>query len=340
MTITEAQEAAKISGRELANHKPMRHAVRASGCPFHVDNQCSIYDARPAGCKAYVCDGGDDPFMQHPEFSAFMQPILDSANEPIADVRDFFPELFDSIIARHERIALQFSGGKDSIATLEMMRPYLDRITVYWLNTGDPFPEVVEVVDKVRRSVPNFIEIDGKRDSVIALHGMPSDVIPYSSSLTSHNLRVAETVLLQDRFSCCSRVVMQPMHERMIKDGITLIIRGQRVDELFKGTARSGDVLDGFEFLYPIEDWSTEQVFQYIKQNGWEIPRYYTEGMPHSGDCLVCTAWVGDGRGAYLKKHHADRFEEYRQKISIVAAAAQNAVNNLVAECGICELNN
>lgn len=339
MTLSEAKEAAKASGKELSTAKPLRRAVRASGCPFHIGNKCSIYDKRPAGCKAYVCDGGDDPFRQHPEFAGFMQLIFDAIDEPVADVRDWFPESFDAVFSRHERIALQFSGGKDSIATLEMMRPYWDRLTVYWLNTGDPFPEVVEVIDKVKAIVPRFIEIDGKRDDVIARYGMPSDVIPYSSTASSHQMGVGETPMLQDRFFCCSRVVMQPMHERMIQDGITLIIRGQRVDETFKGPARSGDVIDGIEFLYPIEDWSAEQVFSFIESTGWEIPRYYTEGMPHSGDCLVCTAWVGDGRGAYLKKHYPDRFEEYRQKISIVAAAAQNAVNNLVAECGVCGLN-
>jgi len=241
-----------------------------------------------------------------------------------------------SAISRHERIALQFSGGKDSIATLEVMRPYWNRLTVYWLNTGDPFPEVVEAVDKARSMVPRFVEIDGKRDEIVSIHGLPSDVIPYSSALTSHQLGVGETVLLQDRFSCCARVVMVPMHAKMKEDGITLIVRGQRNDEDFKGPLRSGDELDGFEFLYPIEDWLTADVFAYIEAAGWKVPRYYTEGMPHSGDCLLCTAWVGDGRAAYLKKFHPERFAEYRDRLAIVAGAAQSAVNNLIDEMEVC----
>ena len=35
-----------------------------------------------------------------------------------------------------KRVALAFSGGKDSQACLELLRPHLDRVTVYWLNTG------------------------------------------------------------------------------------------------------------------------------------------------------------------------------------------------------------
>lgn len=245
-------------------------------------------------------------------------------------------ETIEQALGRHKHIALQFSGGKDSIATLEVMRPYWDRLTVYWLNTGDPFPEVLEVAERVRAMVPRFVEVDGGRDWVVAQFGLPSDVVPYSSSVASHLLGVGETVLLQDRFSCCSRVLMEPLHARMVEDGITLIVRGQRNAEIFKGQLRSGDCHDGLEFLYPIEDWSTEAVFDYIEAAGWEIPRYYTEGMPHSGDCMVCTAWVGEGRGAYLKKHYPERFVEYREKLAIVAGAAQAAVNNLIDEIEVC----
>lgn len=338
MTKAEAEAASKASGLPLSrpDPAPIRHAVRAAGCPFHSeDGSCSIYEQRPAGCRAYVCAGGD-PHEQHPEFAPFYAALLETS-EPVADVRDWFKSKIDSVMARHERVALQFSGGKDSIATLLVMRPWWNRLTVYWLNTGDPFPEVVEVIEKVRQLVQNFVEIDGKRDDVIAQHGMPSDVIPYSSAPVTHYLGVAETLLLQDRFSCCARVVMQPLHEKMTDDGITLIVRGQRVAETFKGPHRSGDVSEGFEVLYPIEDWSTDEVFEFIKASGWEIPRYYAEGMPHSGDCLICTAWVGDGRGEYLRKHHHDRFNEYREKLGIVAAAAQSAVNNLIDEVEICK---
>lgn len=335
MTAEEAEQASKASGLKLNKQKPLRHVVRARGCPFHVDNKCSIYEVRPSGCRSYVCNGGSDAFEQHPEFVEFYAGILEKSGET-ADVRDWFSEDVDELISRHKKIALQFSGGKDSIATLEKMRPYWDRLAVYWLNTGDPFPEVLEVVDKVRSMVPNFIEVDGKRDEVFARYGRPSDVVPFSSAETAHVIGIGETIKLQDRFSCCARVVMQPMHQRMIDDDITLIIRGQRVEEKYKGKLRSGDVEHGIEYFYPIEDMSTSEVFTFIKQSGWEIPRYYTEGMPHSGDCLVCTAWVGDGRGAYLKEYHPLRYQEYRVKLAEVASAVYGAASNLVNELAVC----
>ena len=129
---------------------------------------------------------------------------------------------------------------------------------------------------------------------------------------------------------------MVPLHARMKDDGITMIVRGQREEERYKGALHSGDRLDGFEFLYPIEQWSTDKVFDFIVSSGWEIPRYYLDGMPQSGDCLLCTAWLGDGRGAYLKTRHPQRFDEYRERLAIVAGAAQASVNNMIEEVEVC----
>lgn len=83
-------------------------------------------------------------------------------------------------LARHDRIALQLSGGRDSIACLYLMRPWLDRITVYWLNTGAAFPETLAVIEQMRAWVPHFVEIDGDQPGHVARHGIPSDLVPSS----------------------------------------------------------------------------------------------------------------------------------------------------------------
>jgi 3'-phosphoadenosine 5'-phosphosulfate sulfotransferase (PAPS reductase)/FAD synthetase len=61
-----------------------------------------------------------------------------------------------SPLQRHEpgRVALMFSGGKDSRALIEMFRPYLDGIIVYHLDTGDLWPETREYVAAVAADHP------------------------------------------------------------------------------------------------------------------------------------------------------------------------------------------
>ena len=40
-------------------------------------------------------------------------------------------------VARHEKIGFQFSGGRDSVAALHVMRPHWDRMAIYITDTGD-----------------------------------------------------------------------------------------------------------------------------------------------------------------------------------------------------------
>ena len=121
----------------------------------------------------------------------------------------------DDIISRHKRIALQFSGGRDSIACLYLMRPYWDRLTVYWCDTGAPYPETVSLVAKVRDMVPNFAVIRGEQPNVIAEYGIPSDILP-ASSPPMGILGAGAGVPMQDRYTCCLRSIMLPLRRLRI----------------------------------------------------------------------------------------------------------------------------
>jgi phosphoadenosine phosphosulfate reductase len=218
---------------------------------------------------------------------------------------------------KHERIALQFSGGRDSLACLYLLRDFLDRITVYWLNTGDAFPETLQMMEQLKPMIPHFVEIDGNRAAVVAEHGLPTDILPRSSTpigLASRQSRVR----MQDSYSCCLRTVMLPMHARMIEDGITLVIRGQRADDSHRAPINSGDVDAGIEYLFPIERWSADDVDRYLVSAGAPIPRFY-DCMDTTPPCLHCTGWWGEGRGKYLRKYHPEAFASYQQALNIIA---------------------
>lgn len=224
------------------------------------------------------------------------------------------------IIDRHERIALQLSGGKDLLACLYLMREFLDRITVYWVNTGAAYPETLETIASVKGMIPRFVEIDGKQPDVIAAFGVPSDIVPVSATPFGIAASGARAQVIQDRYHCCFQTIMRPMHERMIADGITLVIRGQRNEDRLKAPIPSGTVENGVEYLFPIEDWDQNQVMQFLKDQGAPVPRFY-EMLAEAPDCMTCTAYWEKGEAQYLKRYHAPEYEEVQRRLNIINAA-------------------
>lgn len=225
----------------------------------------------------------------------------------------------DDIFARHERIALQLSGGKDSLACLYLLRPYWDRLTVYWCNPGAPFPETIECMKRVSTEVPNFVEIRGRQPDTIAQFGIPSDIVP--ATRTPLGVTVSQPAqLIQDRYSCCYRSMMEPTQERMIADEITLVIRGQKDADRLKSPVRSGSAIDGVEYLFPIEDWTDADVMAFLRDEGVPIPRFYAM-LKSAPDCVTCSAWWEEGAAKYLKEYHPPMHAEVQRRLDIIKEA-------------------
>lgn len=223
-----------------------------------------------------------------------------------------------SVIERHDRIGFQFSGGKDSFAALLLLEGYWPQMTVYWTNTGDPVPEILTMVEQVRAMVPHFVEIAGRVNEQIAAHGLPSDLVPTTSAPTGL-LAFGGGVALQDRFNCCYHSLMLPMQERMVADGITLIVRGQKSADVMKSPLRSGALHDGIELLFPIEHWTDTDVFDYLNGNAF-VPEYY-EHLTASPDCLTCSAYWGESRATWLKTKHPEAYQVYQGKLDVIREA-------------------
>lgn len=221
---------------------------------------------------------------------------------------------------RHRRIAFQLSGGRDSIACLYLLRDYLEHITVYWVNTGAAFPETVDVMAKLRSMCPNFVEIDGAQPAHIKQHGIPSDLVPVSATVIGRAVSEAPVPKIIDRYTCCAGVMMIPMQQRMIADGITLVIRGQKNADTIKSPTRSGDVVDGVEYLFPIEGWTTRNVMEYLKAEHAPIPRFY-QMLNSAPDCMTCSAYWEEGVSQYLKRYHFPHYNIVQDRLKTIRDA-------------------
>lgn len=246
------------------------------------------------------------------------------------------PELISpEPLLRHTNIAFQFSGGKDSTAALFALRDQWALLTVYWLNSGDAFPETAAFVRRVAAEVVaaggRFVEVPGVVNDIIAKYGPPSDLIAADASGPAWFYNIGSGTRLQDRVLCCARSKMFPMHERMVADGITLVVRGQRAADIYKGPLHSGESADGIEFYYPIEGWSDSEVFAWAIEHN-VLPPLYSAGLARSGDCMRCSAWLGDRRAAYLAEHHPIAFRDYSTRVFETCRAAEAVIGRVFSE--------
>lgn len=241
-----------------------------------------------------------------------------------------------SVFERHGKIALSFSGGKDSLACVYLLRPVLDRVTVYHNDTGDLLPEVREVVEHVRAMCPNFVAIRGDVDGWIEKNGMPTDLLPYTAHPIGQMSGQARHKLVT-RYECCFANLMWPVYERIKADGNTLVIRGTKNCDLPKLPAKDGDRMDGMEVYLPLADWTNADVFAYLRSVGAPISRIY-DHVENSPECARCSAWWGERRAAYLKQFYPDLWAGYAERLRAVAAEISGPIAQFQREAAGCEV--
>lgn len=222
-----------------------------------------------------------------------------------------------SVLPLHQNIALQFSGGKDSLAVAHLLRPEWDRLTFYHVDTGDLLPEVGEIVDAIEAIVPRFVRIETNSADWMQRFGMPSDLVPTTCTPAGMVIGAGSRRIV-DRFDCCASNIMAPMHERMLADGVSLVIRGTKRADFAKMPAENGPTGGGYDLWLPIIEWSHDDVFAYLREVGAPICRVY-ENKVNAPECATCPAWWSEGRAQYLKAYHPGLHARYQAKLALVA---------------------
>jgi phosphoadenosine phosphosulfate reductase len=232
-------------------------------------------------------------------------------------------------LERHRRVALLFSGGKDALACLYLLRPWWDRVDVVWVNTGDAFAEVVEQMARIRTLVPRFHEVHANAPAQIAANGWPVEALPIAQTVLGRVLERHARQLLQPYTACCTENILTPAMRAVAELGATLVIRGERREECRRGAVESGQVWNGVEWLLPIFDWTLDDVWTFLREQGAEVPAYYAT-CSKSIDCRLCTAQLSDaaaGEAQYLREHHPDAARERARRLKVIREALGREVD-------------
>ena len=230
-------------------------------------------------------------------------------------------------VLRHEKVALQFSGGKDSLAIATMLLPWKHRITVYCLTTPNMYPETLASIAWVRERYPTFVEIVSEPYAELPSDLVPADATPFGRIVTGDSKPP-----IHDRYECCFRTIMEPLALRMAQDEIKLIIRGQKEADPKKGPLKSGMVQADVEYWFPLQAWTDEDVLAYLERKGTPIPAFYKAGLKGGLDCPGCSAWWPERRMAWLEKTHPKLAVAVKNKLTFIASQVQPSLDLLDKE--------
>lgn len=216
-------------------------------------------------------------------------------------------EELTALMDAHERVVLQFSGGKDSTACLYLLRPWWDKVQIVWVNPGAPYPEMLWQMDMMRAMFPNtFHEIVGNQPAWVEQFGHPTDVVPLWHTNWGQSMRAEPTARFHSFLDCCDSNLWRPLAQAITDLGATLVIRGNKAGDPMVTKHPSGYVENGVTYAFPIHDWNDARVFDYLAEVDAFIPSQYDEGADSSFDCWNCCAYGSHNaqRFAHMKRHH------------------------------------
>lgn len=227
------------------------------------------------------------------------------------------------IFARHEKAALQFSGGKDSLACLWLIEPWWNKTTIVWVNTGAYFPHSVRQVERVKALVPHFLEVKTDQAKDIEENGYPVDVLPVVNHSTARIIGEKKPKM-QTFLECCWKNIMWPAFQGVKETGATLLIRGQKAADHMKGQLSTGMVREGIELFYPLEGWNDEDVMEFLAGTPLGIPEHYRY-VNSSLDCWSCTAYLQNniGKMTYMR----ERFPLMHKEVQIRLQEIESAIH-------------
>ena len=217
-------------------------------------------------------------------------------------------------------IGLAFSGGKDSLACWYLCKQF--NPIVFWVNTGKAYPETQKLVNEIKKEAFEFVEICTDQQKNIDDYGIPSDLVPINFSPIGMIFNGTKSIKVQSYLDCCWTNISQPLMKAIKDKGITQLIRGQRNDEDHKATSRNGTVIDEITFLHPIEEWSKQQVLDFIKEKRGSLPEHFF--IDHSSlDCYDCTGYLdhSQDRIKWTKNKHPDLYEKYANQMERLKTA-------------------
>jgi len=187
----------------------------------------------------------------------------------------------------HPRLSLSASfGAPEGMVLLDMMHRIEPSARVFVLDTGRLPQAVYDLIDRVRDKYDKHVEV---------LFPVAEDV---QAMVRERGMNLFyESV--ENRKLCCRIRKVEPMKRHLVD--LDAWVSGLRRDQGVTRTDTPKVEIDrahgGLVKLNPLADWTSDQVWQYVRAHGVPVNRLHQQGYPSVG-CEPCTRAISPGEDA------------------------------------------
>jgi 3'-phosphoadenosine 5'-phosphosulfate sulfotransferase (PAPS reductase)/FAD synthetase len=150
--------------------------------------------------------------------------------------------------------------------------------------------------------------------------------VPINWTKLGHMVTGPKPVMLQSYLGCCWENISLPLFQAAHQLGVTHLVTGQRNEEGVKATARHQDTVAGVVRVHPIEDWTTQQVFDFLATK-MIVPEHFS--IKHSSlDCYDCTGYEHDSsdRVQWTAQKYPEFYSEYAGRKAAINEALKESL--------------
>ena len=183
----------------------------------------------------------------------------------------------------HPRIALASSFGAEDVVLIDMMAKINPKARVFTLDTGRLNQETYDVMDKIRQKYGIFLEIMfPKHEAVEEMVRTKGLNLFYES--------------IENRKLCCGIRKVDPLNRALatVSAWMTGLRRQQAVTRTAVAKVEIDNSHGGIVKINPLADWTSDQVWDYIRKNQVPYNALHDRDYPSIG-CQPCTRAVKPG---------------------------------------------
>jgi 3'-phosphoadenosine 5'-phosphosulfate sulfotransferase (PAPS reductase)/FAD synthetase len=258
----------------------------------------------------------EDPFAKPDRLGRVIKQLAVCHRKDLRGKVALAREVLRTLFEATDKVAVAFSGGRDSLVALDIARKIRPDIPVMMVNTGIEFPESIKYVRQLAKDWNlNFYEVKPKVDfwKLTGEQGIP--VAGRGNTTFMRDLSKKADVKLSN--SCCRRMKETPARQFYREHKIEGVITGLRVSESLMrklnfadyGALRYSSTYNTL-IAWCLYAWKNQDIADYIQNYKLPLNPLYSMGYQRVG-CWSCLQDMlyKDSRLFTLQKQHPKLYD-------------------------------